>query len=117
MPRVERLQRHHHPHGRPKAPLDVHNRRRLNGHLGIRRFRLQDLSIGYLIPRAAVRPRPLQHLQVPALSGTRARRRVPNAAVIPRPLQDLYTPARSGDCTRPLDPRAVVRPGPSQPLD
>ena len=44
----------------------------------------------------AVRPRLLQHLQVPAPSGICAGPHVPLAAVRPRPLQHLQVPAPSG---------------------
>ena len=49
-----------------------------------------------LDPPAAVRPRPLQHLQVPAFSGEVSCRRTPRAVVLPRQLQHHQVPAMSG---------------------
>ena len=47
-------------------------------------------------PRTAVRPRPPQHIQVPALNSVLARRFWPRAVVRPRPLQHLQVPVPSG---------------------
>jgi len=69
-----------------------------------------------LIPRAAVRPRPLQHFQVPARSGAVTHPRAPWTVVLPRPLQHRQVPVQSGASTRLPIPRAPVRLGPSQPL-
>ena len=65
-----------------------------------------------LIPRAGVRPRPLQHVQVPFHSGGITRPRVPRAVVLPRPLQHRQVPAASGEVTRKLIPRSAVLPCP-----
>ena len=65
-----------------------------------------------LIPRAAVIPRPLQHLQASTHSGVRTRMGIPRAAVLPRPLQHLQVPAPRGHPARHHIPRAagVVQP-------
>ena len=67
-----------------------------------------------IIPQAAVRPRPLQHVQVPAQSGVLTSVLSPPAMVLPRPLQHRQVPFRSGAITRPPIPRAAVRPRPLQ---
>jgi len=67
-----------------------------------------------LDPRAAVRPRPLQHRQVPSISGEETCQRVPRAVVLPRPLQHLQVPAPSGGVGRCQAPRASVLPRPLQ---
>ena len=64
-----------------------------------------------LAPRAAVRPRPLQHRQFPVRSGV-----LPRAVVLLRPPQYRQVPACSSAATRPLIPRAVLRPRPLQHL-
>jgi len=61
---------------------------------------------------AAVRPRPLQHLQVPALSGTGT----PWAVMLPRPLQHLQLTFLSGGGTGRLIPRTALLPQPLQHL-
>jgi len=95
------------------------------------------------IPRAVVLPRPLQHHQVPVVSGRVTRSVVPRAVVIPRPPQHLQMPTLSGgshvhpshgqscsrahrntsrcpflaaEVTRPLIPRAALLPRPLQHL-
>jgi len=45
------------------------------------------------IPRAAVRPRALQRLQVPALSSAFSCLSIPREVVLPRPLQGRQVPA------------------------
>ena len=67
-----------------------------------------------LIPRAAVRARPLLHLEVPTGRRTRTRPLVPRAAVRVRPLQHLEMPATRRVLTRLLVPRAAGRARPLQ---
>ena len=65
-----------------------------------------------LVPRAAVRARPLQYLEVPPTfaPSTSTRLLVPRAAVRARPLQYLETAVIGrGRIARPLVPRAAVR--------
>ena len=66
---------------------------------------------------AAVLPRPLQHVKVPAPSGVFASPPVPLAAVRPRPLQHVKVPAPSGFCAGLTAPRAAVGPQPLQHLE
>ena len=63
---------------------------------------LQEADTVLLQPRAVsvVRPRPLQHRQVPTPSGAPTRPFIPRAAVLPRPPQRLQVPALGGECTR-----------------
>ena len=64
-----------------------------------------------LTPRAAGLPRPPQHLQVPARSGTDARQPIPRTVVLPRPPQHLQVPTLSNELTRMHNPRAAARLG------
>jgi len=67
-------------------------------------------------PRAFLLPRPLQHLQVAAVSGGFARRPIPRAVVLTPPPQHLQVPAPSGARTRLLVPRTEMLPQPLQHL-
>ena len=51
-----------------------------------------------------VRPRPLQHSQVPALSGAATSPLAPRAVVLPRPLHHLQVPKPSSDAQRSTHP-------------
>ena len=72
-----------------------------------------------LIPRAAVRPRPLrplQQLQVPTRSGDDARCTHSTDSRVPCRLEQLHSPALSGAVTGPCIPRGAVLPRPLQHL-
>jgi hypothetical protein len=63
------------------------------------------------VPLAAVRPRPLQHRQVPVQSGDVTDARIPRAVVLSRPPQHGQVPASSGGrdtCSRPTSSRAAM---------
>ena len=74
-------------------------------------------SARVLVPRAAVRARPLQHLETAAKRRVCARQLVPRAAVRARPLQHLETAAPRRSLARLLVPRAAVRARPLHHLE
>ena len=66
-------------------------------------------SARVLVPRAAVRARPLQHLETAAPRRSLARLLVPRAAVRARPLHHLELAFLRRVCARPFVPREVLR--------
>ena len=66
------------------------------------------------IPAAAVRPSPLQHLQMTSRCCKTARPCIPVAAVRPRPLEHLQMTSLCCVAARPYIPAAAVRPSPLQ---
>ena len=71
----------------------------------------------HFVTWAAIRVRPLQHLEMPALRRHRARKVVPRASACARPLQHLEMPTpRRVRARRPV-PQAAVRAQPLQHLE
>jgi hypothetical protein len=75
---------------------------------------LSGVQASVRVPRAVLRPRPLQHRQVPALSAVCRRQPVPRAVVLPRPLHDAQVPGPSSVLARQSVPRAAALPHPWQ---
>jgi len=70
-----------------------------------------------LPPRAAMLPRPTQHVKAPVPRCECTGQLIPWAVVHPRPLKRLQLPVLRGECTSPRPPRAAVLLGPSQQLN